>query len=105
MLSLHRPLTHLRLTLFPSLDYEGATPTSLSWPPDPRLSPSPPPASLSCNLPDFHRRDAHQSLLATRMRTFDMVKAAPATAQVCRLGVEECEWAILENHTKYPLLT
>ena len=28
------------------------------------------------------RRDAHQSLLATRMRTHDMVKAAPATAKI-----------------------
>ena len=28
------------------------------------------------------RRDAHQSLLATRMRTHDMVKAAPATSKI-----------------------
>ena len=28
------------------------------------------------------RRDAHQSLLATRMRTHDMLKAAPATARI-----------------------
>ncbi len=28
------------------------------------------------------RRDAHQSLLATRMRTHDMLKAAPATADI-----------------------
>ena len=33
---------------------------------------------------DHHacRRDAHQSLLATRMRTHDMLKAAPATARI-----------------------
>ena len=30
----------------------------------------------------MRRRDAHQSLLATRMRTHDMVKAAPATAKI-----------------------
>lgn len=30
------------------------------------------------------RRDAHQSLLATRMRTHDMLKAAPATAHIMR---------------------
>ena len=30
----------------------------------------------------MHRRDAHQSLLATRMRTHDMLKAAPATAHI-----------------------
>lgn len=28
------------------------------------------------------RRDAHQSLIATRMRTHDMMKAAPATAAI-----------------------
>ena len=28
------------------------------------------------------RRDAHQSLLATRMRTHDILKAAPATARI-----------------------
>ena len=28
------------------------------------------------------RRDAHQSLIATRMRTHDMLKAAPATAAI-----------------------
>lgn len=28
------------------------------------------------------RRDAHQSLLATRMRTHDMLKAAPATSRI-----------------------
>jgi pyruvate carboxylase len=28
------------------------------------------------------RRDAHQSLLATRMRTHDMLKAAPATSKI-----------------------
>ena len=33
-------------------------------------------------LTDTTMRDAHQSLLATRMRTFDMLKAAPATARV-----------------------
>ena len=30
----------------------------------------------------WRRRDAHQSLLATRMRTHDMLKAAPATAKI-----------------------
>lgn len=30
----------------------------------------------------MHRRDAHQSLIATRMRTHDMLKAAPATAAI-----------------------
>jgi pyruvate carboxylase len=30
----------------------------------------------------YNRRDAHQSLLATRMRTHDMLKAAPATAHI-----------------------
>lgn len=35
-------------------------------------------------LTDTTWRDAHQSLLATRMRTHDMLKAAPATAQVLR---------------------
>lgn len=34
------------------------------------------PPVLSC------RRDAHQSLIATRMRTHDMLKAAPATARI-----------------------
>jgi hypothetical protein len=33
-------------------------------------------------LTDTTWRDAHQSLLATRMRTHDILKAAPATAQV-----------------------
>ncbi|CAL5223603.1 g6142 [Coccomyxa viridis] len=33
-------------------------------------------------LTDTTWRDAHQSLLATRMRTHDMVKAAPATAKI-----------------------
>lgn len=28
------------------------------------------------------RRDAHQSLIATRMRTHDMLKAGPATAAI-----------------------
>lgn len=28
------------------------------------------------------RRDAHQSLLATRMRTYDMIKVAPATSKI-----------------------
>jgi hypothetical protein len=37
-------------------------------------------------LTDTTWRDAHQSLLATRMRTHDMLKAAPATAQV------RCSW-------------
>lgn len=35
-------------------------------------------------LTDTTWRDAHQSLLATRMRTHDMLKAAPATAHVLR---------------------
>lgn len=29
-----------------------------------------------------YRRDAHQSLLATRVRTHDILKAAPATARM-----------------------
>ncbi|PSC70059.1 pyruvate carboxylase [Micractinium conductrix] len=33
-------------------------------------------------LTDTTMRDAHQSLLATRMRTHDMLKAAPATAHI-----------------------
>ena len=33
-------------------------------------------------LTDTTMRDAHQSLLATRMRTHDMLKAAPATAAI-----------------------
>jgi pyruvate carboxylase len=35
-------------------------------------------------LTDTTWRDAHQSLLATRMRTHDLLKAAPATARVLR---------------------
>lgn len=35
-------------------------------------------------LTDTTWRDAHQSLLATRMRTHDMMKAAPATAHILR---------------------
>ena len=31
-----------------------------------------------------HRRDAHQSLLATRIRTHDILKAGPATAHALR---------------------
>ena len=33
-------------------------------------------------ITDTTMRDAHQSLLATRMRTHDMLKAAPATAHI-----------------------
>lgn len=33
-------------------------------------------------ITDTTMRDAHQSLLATRMRTHDMLKAAPATAEI-----------------------
>ena len=33
-------------------------------------------------LTDTTMRDAHQSLLATRMRTYDLIKIAPATAQL-----------------------
>lgn len=35
-------------------------------------------------ITDTTMRDAHQSLLATRMRTHDMLKAAPATAHIMR---------------------
>ena len=35
-------------------------------------------------ITDTTWRDAHQSLLATRMRTHDMLKAAPATAHILR---------------------
>lgn len=35
-------------------------------------------------LTDTTMRDAHQSLLATRMRTHDMLKAAPATSHILR---------------------
>jgi len=34
-------------------------------------------------ITDTTLRDAHQSLLATRMRTFDMLQVAPAYAQLC----------------------
>ena len=30
------------------------------------------------------RRDAHQSLLATRLRTYDILQAGPATAHILR---------------------
>ena len=33
-------------------------------------------------IDDADRRDAHQSLLATRVRTHDIIKAAPATAHI-----------------------
>lgn len=32
----------------------------------------------------LNRRDAHQSLLATRVRTFDILQAGPATAHILR---------------------
>lgn len=38
------------------------------------------------------RRDAHQSLLATRMRTHDMLKAADATAHVLRKAASLEVW-------------
>jgi pyruvate carboxylase len=64
-------------------------------------------------LTDTTLRDAHQSLLATRMRTHDMLKAAPATAQILKNAgslemwggatfdvalrfLHECPWARLE---------
>ena len=34
-------------------------------------------------LTDTTWRDAHQSLLATRLRTYDLLRIAPATAQLC----------------------
>ena len=40
----------------------------------------------------MHRRDAHQSLLATRMRTHDMLKAAPATAHILGKAVSLEMW-------------
>ncbi|KAK9814506.1 hypothetical protein WJX72_007023 [[Myrmecia] bisecta] len=65
-------------------------------------------------LTDTTWRDAHQSLLATRMRTHDMLKAAPATAAVLSKAaslemwggatfdvalrfLHECPWARLEQ--------
>ena len=39
--------------------------------------------SIDPDLPP-PRRDAHQSLLATRIRTHDILKAGPATAHVLR---------------------
>ncbi|EFN52428.1 hypothetical protein CHLNCDRAFT_138936 [Chlorella variabilis] len=65
-------------------------------------------------LTDTTMRDAHQSLLATRMRTVDMLRAAPATAHIlARAGslevwggatfdvalrfLHECPWRRLEQ--------
>ena len=41
---------------------------------------------LTADLEDLPaiRRDAHQSLLATRIRTYDILKAGPATAHALR---------------------
>ena len=47
---------------FGTYDKIGTIQRSLAWP--------------------LRRRDAHQSLLATRMRTHDMLKAAPATSKI-----------------------
>ena len=38
------------------------------------------------------RRDAHQSLLATRMRTHDMLKAADATAHIMKSAASLEVW-------------
>ena len=40
-------------------------------------------ADARVHLTDTTWRDAHQSLLATRVRTFDLAKVAPATARLC----------------------
>ncbi|MEW5308009.1 MAG: hypothetical protein WDW36_010371, partial [Sanguina aurantia] len=65
-------------------------------------------------LTDTTMRDAHQSLLATRMRTHDMLKAAPATGAILRNAgslemwggatfdvalrfLHECPWRRLEK--------
>jgi pyruvate carboxylase len=41
-------------------------------------------------ITDTTMRDGHQSLLATRMRSLDMIKAAPAYARTCRAVLVEC---------------
>jgi pyruvate carboxylase len=41
-------------------------------------------------ITDTTMRDGHQSLLATRMRSIDMIKVAPAYAATCRLFSVEC---------------
>jgi len=43
-------------------------------------------------ITDTSMRDAHQSLMATRMRTNDIIKAAPLTNQVMRNGFSAEAW-------------
>ena len=40
-------------------------------------------AIRACGCTDTTWRDAHQSLLATRVRTYDLARVAPATAHLC----------------------
>ncbi len=55
-------------------------------------------------LTDTTMRDAHQSLLATRMRTFDLLQVAPATAQLAHeLFSIEC-WGGATFDTAYRFL-
>ena len=55
-------------------------------------------------LTDTTMRDAHQSLLATRMRTYDLLKIAPATAQLApELFSLEC-WGGATFDTAYRFL-
>ena len=56
---------------------EAAHPSPL-----PHASPPCVPSLAGVLITDTTMRDAHQSLLATRMRTHDMLKAAPATAHI-----------------------
>lgn len=66
-------------------------------------------------ITDTTMRDAHQSLLATRMRTHDMLKAAPATAHILANAVSsvyaQCvvwfrlsapQWLCLQPPTSWP---
>ncbi len=55
-------------------------------------------------ITDTSMRDAHQSLMATRMRTKDLVKAAPLTNQVMRSGFSVEAWGGATFDTSYRFL-